>query len=476
MPTKVLFIEPPKDIWFVMGEYLPPPYGLLQLAGYLESKLKGVEIQVIDCQAMSLDWKGLEKRVQSFDPDIVASSGFATCNVYVAARTVEMAKKLKPDVLTVSGGQHFTSMAQESLQAYPEMDVIVRGEGEETLVELVKAVEKKSSFARIRGISFRHGTKIRHNPSRPLIENLDELPFPGYHFVKDYVHRYHFSMMGGPKTGYGLIEASRGCPHRCVFCSQWKHWQGTWRHKSVKRIAEEMEFLYQNYGSRLLWLTDDNFGLDKRMEDLCDELIKRRFSDDIMCFMQARCDDVVRNSSLLPKMSKAGINYMLLGVESHSKNTLDSFHKGIKPEDTVSAVKLLRQNGIFSQASCIVGDRKDSAQSMAALREFINYVDSDIAIFMVLTPFPGTDLYEEASRGGWIEDKNWANYDMVHAIMPTETLTRQEVQQQLYMCYKSFYGSWRRRFQSIFSQNKIKQRVYRYMAKRAILRQLESLV
>lgn len=476
MPTKVLFIEPPKDIWFVMGEYLPPPYGLLQLAGYLESKLKGVEIQVIDSQAMSLDWKGLEKRVQSFHPDIVASSGFATCNVYVAARTVEMAKKLKPDVLTVSGGQHFTSMAQESLQAYPEMDVIVRGEGEETLVELVKAVEKKSSFARIRGISFRHGTKIQHNPSRPLIENLDELPFPGYHFVKDYVHRYHFSMMGGPKTGYGLIEASRGCPHRCVFCSQWKHWQGTWRHKSVKRIAEEMEFLYQNYGSRLLWLTDDNFGLDKRMEDLCDELIKRRFSDDITCFMQARCDDVVRNSSLLPKMSKAGINYMLLGVESHSENTLDSFHKGIKPEDTVSAVKLLRQNGIFSQASCIVGDRKDSAQSMAALREFINYVDSDIAIFMVLTPFPGTDLYEEASRGGWIEDKNWANYDMVHAIMPTETLTRQEVQQQLYMCYRSFYGSWRRRFQSIFSENKIKQRVYRYMARRAILRQLESLV
>jgi anaerobic magnesium-protoporphyrin IX monomethyl ester cyclase len=237
-----------------------------------------------------------------------------------------------------------------------------------------------------------------------------------------------------------------------------------------------MEFLYQNYGSRLLWLTDDNFGLDKRMEDLCDELIKRRFSDDITCFMQARCDDVVRNSSLLPRMSKAGINYMLLGVESHSKNTLDSFHKGIKPEDTVSAVKLLRQNGIFSQASCIVGDRKDSAQSMAALREFINYVDSDIAIFMVLTPFPGTDLYEEASRGGWIEDKNWANYDMVHAIMPTETLTRQEVQQQLYMCYRSFYGSWRRRFQSIFSENKIKQRVYRYMARRAILRQLESLV
>jgi len=476
MAIKVLFVEPPKDYWFVMGEYLPPPYGILQLAAYLESKLKDVEIQVVDCQAMSLDWKGLEKRVESFNPDVVASSGFATCNVYVTARTMEMAKKLKPDVLTVTGGQHFTTLAQESLEAYPETDVIVRGEGEETFVELVKAVGKKSKFSRIRGISFRHRAEIRHNPSRPLIENLDELPFPGYHFVEDYVHRYHFTMMAGSKARYGMVEASRGCPHRCVFCSQWKHWQGTWRHKSVKRVAEEMEFLYSNFGSRLLWLTDDNFGLDKRMEGLCDELAKRGLSDDITCFMQARCDDVVRNPSLLAKMSKAGINWLLLGVESHNKSTLDSFHKGTKPEDAVSAVKLLKQNGIFSQATCIIGERRDSAESMAGLREFVNFLDPDIAIFMILTPFPGTELYEEAKREGWIEDWNWANYDMVHSIMPTETLTREQVQRELYGCYRSFYGSWDRRFQSVFSENRIKRRVYRYMATQNVLRQLRSLV
>jgi len=476
MSTKVLFVEPPKDYWFVMGEYLPPPYGILQLAAYLESKLKDLEIHVVDCQAMSLDWGGLEKRVESFNPDIVASSGFASCNVYVTARTMEMAKKLNPDVLTVTGGQHFTSMTQESLEAYPEIDVIVKGEGEETLVELVKAGGKKSDFSRIKGISFRHRTGIRHNPSRPLIENLDELPFPGYHFVEDYVHKYHFTMMAGSKARYGMVEASRGCPHRCVFCSQWKHWQGTWRHKSTKRVAEEMEFLYRNYGSRLLWLTDDNFGLDKRMNELCDELIKRRFSDDVTCFMQARCDDVVRNPSLLAKMSKAGINWLLLGVESHSKSTLDSFHKGTKPEDAISAVKLLKQNGIFSQATCIIGERGDSVESMADLKEFVNRLDPDIAIFMILTPFPGTELYEEAKSKGWIEDQNWANYDMVHAIMPTETLTREQVQRELSNCYRSFYGSWYRRLQSVFSENKTKRRVYRYMATQNVLRQLKSLV
>ncbi len=476
MSTKVLFVEPPKDYWFVMGEYLPPPYGVLQLAAYLESKLEDVEIQVVDCQAMSMDWEGLEKCVESFNPDVVASSGFASCNVYVTARTMEMAKKLKPEVLTVTGGQHFTSMAQESLEAYPEIDVIVRGEGEETLVELVRGMGKKSGLSKVRGISFRHGKKIRHNQSRPLIENLDDLPFPGYHFVEDYVHRYHFTMMAGPKARYGMVEASRGCPHRCVFCSQWKHWQGTWRHKSVKRVAEEMEFLYHNYGSRLLWLTDDNFGLDKRMNDLCDELIKRGFSEDITCFMQARCDDVVRNPRLLAKMSKAGINWLLLGVESHSKSTLDSFRKGTRPEDASSAVKLLKQNGIFSQATCIIGERKDSAESMADLRDFVNHIDPDLAIFMILTPFPGTELYEEAKRRGWIEDWNWANYDMVHAVMPTETLTKEQVQHELYNCYRSFYGSWRRRIESIFSENKIKRRAYRYMATQNVLRQLKSLV
>ena len=474
--VKVMFVEPPKDYWFVMGEYLPPPYGLLQLAGYLETKMPEVEIEVLDCQAMSLDWKGLEKRVGSFNPDVVATSGFATCNIYVAARTLETAKKLKPDVLTVAGGQHFSSTAQESLEEYPEIDVIVRGEGEETLVELTKALREKSSFSAIAGISFRNQYKIQHNPPRPLINDLDSLPFPGYHFVKDYAHLYHFTMMAGSKARYGMVEASRGCPHNCTFCSQWKHWQGSHRHKSVKRVADEIEFLYNNYGSRLLWLTDDNFGFGQRMENLCDELIGRGFSDDITCFMQARCDDVVRNQHLLAKMNRAGINWLLLGVESNSQSNLNSFRKGTKPQDAVDAVQLMKQNGIFSQATCIIGDHKDSHESIEELRQFVNELDPDLAIFMILTPFPGTDLYEEAKLKGWIKNWNWADYDMVHAIMPTESLSREQLQHELYKCYRSFFGSWSRRIEGFFSKNNVKRRVYRYMARQSVLSELKSLV
>ncbi|MCP8323691.1 MAG: B12-binding domain-containing radical SAM protein [Candidatus Methylarchaceae archaeon HK02M2] len=472
---RILFVEPPKDFWFVMGEYLPPPFGILQLAAFLESKNKDVEIKVLDCQAERLDWKGLEKRIESHDPDIMATSGLSTCNTFAILRTCGIAKKVKPNILTIVGGQHFTFLSQQSLEKYPEIDIIVRGEGEQTLVNLIRAFTEKSAFSNIKGISFRHKGKIQHNPQGPLITNLDDLPFPGYHFIEDHIKKYHFTMMAGSKTRYALIEGSRGCPHKCTFCSQWRHWNGLWRLKSAKRIVDEMEFCYQNYGIKFLWLTDDNFGIGKHMENLSDEIIQRGLSNDIMWFFQARCDDVVKNQEFLPKMRKAGNMWSLLGVESQRQSTLESLNKGINPEESKRAIKLLKKSDIFAQATFIIGERKDSAESIASLREFANDLDPDLAIFMILTPFPGTELYEAAELNGWIEDYNWANYDMVHAIMPTENLSRDEVQQELYECYKAFYGSINRRIKGIFSSNKLKRRTYKYLASQGIMAQLRSL-
>ena len=113
---KTIFVEPPKEYWFVMGEYLPPPFGLIQLASYLKKRIPDTEIEVIDCNAERLGWAGLEKRIEALEPDIVAVSSVATCNAYITARAVETAKKTNPEALTVTGGQHFTSLAKESLQ------------------------------------------------------------------------------------------------------------------------------------------------------------------------------------------------------------------------------------------------------------------------------------------------------------------------------------------------------------------------
>jgi anaerobic magnesium-protoporphyrin IX monomethyl ester cyclase len=472
---KVLFVEPPKDIWFVMGEYLPPPFGIIQLAAYLEREARDIDIEVLDCNAQQVDWKGMEDRIKSSNPDIVASSSLATCNTYVVARALETAKKANPGILTVAGGQHFTATAQESLKAYPEIDVIVRGEGEQTFTELVRNADKKASFSEVSGISFRYNGEIIHNSPRPLIENLDDLPYPGYHFVKDIVHRYHFVGMSGGNAPYALIEGSRGCSHNCKFCSQWRHWQGIWRTKTSQRIADEMEFCYRNYGSRFIWLTDDNFGLGKRGNEIADGIIQKGITDDLMWFTQARCDDVVRHSDVLPKLRRSGLRWVLLGVENQKESTLESFRKNITARDAKEAVRLLKKNDIFAHTMFIIGERKDTAKSIAELREFVNDLDPDFAIFAILTPFPGTELYDEARRNGWIEDFNWSNYDMVHAIMPTETLSTKEVQEELYSCYRSFYGSWERRIGGLFSGNAIRRGVYWHMTSRGVLRQLKEL-
>ncbi|MHA1949089.1 MAG: B12-binding domain-containing radical SAM protein [Candidatus Thorarchaeota archaeon] len=470
-----MFVEPPKEFWFVMGEYLPPPLGILNLAAYLREHDDTLEIEIVDCQAERISWAGLKERIEQFQPAIVAPSSLATCNAYRGLRTVGMAKDIDPAITTIVGGQHYTELAHESLESYPELDIVVRGEGEQTILEVVRALQGKMNLSQVNGITFKHDGKIIANPDRSLFDNLDDLPFPAYDLVDKYMKEYHFTMMAGRDTPYALVEASRGCPHDCNFCTQCTFWGGRWRSKSPKRIADEFEYCYDKFGTRFFWLTDDNFGLGKRTNELCDEIINRGIADDIMWFMQARCDDIVDHQEIMPKMRKAGLTWILAGVESHSPEILASFNKKIDPSVSKDAMKILKRSDIFAQATLIIGARSDSHETIRGLRAYINDLDPDIAIYMLLTPFPGTSLYREATANGWIENTNWAQYDMIHAIMPTEHLSLSEVQEELYLCYRGFYGSWNRRISGVFSSNKIKRRTYRYMARQGVMGALRGM-
>ena len=247
--------------------------------------------------------------------------------------------------------------------------------------------------------------------------------------------------------------------------------------KSPKRIVDEIERLHTEYGTSFFWLADDNLTLGDRMDNLCDEIIRRKLTDDVTWFCQIRCDEVVQNKDLLAKMRKAGNVWILSGFDTPHAEILDSFRReGIDQPTAKKAVDLLRENEIFSQGMFIIGDRKDSHESIEALREYADFLDPDIATFMTLTPFPGTEIYDNAKREGWIEDTNWSHYDMIHAIMPTEHLTRREVQEELYKCYRIFYGKWKRRYQGLLSQNEITRRTYQYLARKAILTGLQSLI
>ncbi len=474
MRTRVLFVEPPKDYWFLMGEYLPPPTGLLALAAYVERELDDVEVAVLDCQAEAKDWKGVESRIASYAPHIVAATGF-TCNVFVCARVAETAKRVDPAIVTVMGGQHFSLLDSESLTSFPEIDFIARGEGERTFVELIRALQGKGDLGRVDGLTFRKDDQVVRNPNRELIEDLDSLPYPAYHLVEENLSKYHFTGMAG-RSRYLILEASRGCWHRCSFCTQWRHWNGTWRTKSPRRIAEEMAHMRDDLGAGFIWLTDDNFEYRKRGEELVDQLRAKGFDDTFAWFFQSRSDEIVKNPETVSKLRKVGNNWQLIGVENSSSKTLEDFNKGETVDDAIRAVRILKENNIFSQAMLIIGSRKDDHASIERLRAFANELDPHLAIFTVLTPFPGTQVYEDALRNGWIEDWNFGHYDMAHAIMPTESLSREEVQRELYTCYKEYFGSPVRALQGIFSSNSIKKRTYRHMASKRIMSSLRQLI
>jgi anaerobic magnesium-protoporphyrin IX monomethyl ester cyclase len=308
-----------------------------------------------------------------------------------------------------------------------------------------------------------------------MIGDLDDLPMPGYHLVEGNLDSYHFKMMAGRKR-YVIVEGSRGCEHNCSFCSQCAFWGHRWRTKSGKRIADEMESCRDRYGAEFIWLTDDNFTFGPRSRELIGELKRRRLGDEVFWFVQARVDDVVKNPEMIPDLRSAGCRWVLLGVESGDPETLASMRKGIDPSQAGKAIRLLEKNDIFAQATMIVGHRRDTHESIEGLRRYIDALNPGIAIFMILTPYPGTSLYEEALRNNWIEDKNWAHYDMIHAVMPTETLSRSQVQEELTECYRSFYGKLSRRLEGFFSGNRFKRRTYRYMASQNIVNGLRDLI
>ncbi|UCB58925.1 MAG: cobalamin-dependent protein [Thermoplasmatales archaeon] len=473
--SRILFVEPPRNYWFVMGEYCPPPTTLLILAAFIEKEIPDIEIKVLDSQAEQISWDEIERRIESYNPSMVLTSGF-TCNTYTCARTVEIAKKINPDIITVVGGIHFTSVPDESLIDFPEIDYIVRGEGEHTVVELIKSFNNGKKISDIKGLSFKNNGKIIHTPSRPLINNLDKLPYPAYHLIEDYLKKYHFSMMAGKKTRYMILEGARGCNHRCTFCTQWNHWGGMWRSKSVKRIADEIEHFNETYGGMFLWLTDDHFKIKKRGKKLYEELRYRKCKEDIMLFLQARTDDVAKNPDLVKKLRSIGTHWIMCGVETPMEETLKEFKKGTKNKDAYDTMKLLRENDIFSHAMFVLGARRDTHRSIEILRRFSIDIEPDFSIYTALTPFPGTVYYETAWKNGWIEDTNYSNYDMAHAIMPTEKLTRIEVQEELWKCYQEFYGSYSKNIAGLFSKNKLKRTLYRHMAGQHVLRKFRRLI
>jgi len=458
---RVLLVDPPKPRWWLLADTVMPPIGLAYIAGYLRAM--GLWVRVVDCTALRWDWERLREAISRLEPDVVGVGG-PTCYAKRALEVLRIAKEeLGPDVLTVAGGPHFTFTAEESLLENPFLDVVVLGEGELTMYELVRAFGRGEALGSVKGIAFRDELgRVVRTGERQLIEDLDALPFPAWDLLP--MERYRLVAWGKRAT---MLVSSRGCPFKCSFCSERIFWRNVWRPHGPKRVVDEMELVVKRYGKDLIWFGDDTFNLSRtRNVAICKEIIERGLK--VAWGIEARADLIARDKDIIGLMKDAGLFWVLIGVEAASDAELRRLGKGSTLSQVREAFKVLKDHDIITQAMFIIGERYDTRETILAKERLAEELDADFAIFTPLTPLPGTPLYELAEREGWIEVRDWSKYDLAHAIMPTETLSRREVEALMVLCYKRFFLRPLKLLRGLTSRNPYRRAVNAYFLRRMV--------
>lgn len=439
---KVLLINAPiPDIrgeGLGLVEVVSPPLGISYIAAVLEQE--GVEVELCDAQNLNMSFDDIARDISEFNPDIIGISCF-TPNYPQAQQVAELAKHVAPEALTVIGGPHVTFTAARTLKETPFIDVVVRGEGEYTMLDLVKAAEGELEVTAIPGISYRWRNRFVNNPDRPFIEDLDSLPFPARHlWPEEYISR---GMKEVP------VITSRGCPYGCVFCSTSRMAGRSFRARSPENVVNELQQVVEEYDFTRFVFNDDTFTLNQqRVLDICSEIQQRGLNITWAC--SARVDTVT--PELLSRISEAGCNMIYYGVESGNQQILDHFiGKRITLEQAKNAIKWAHDAGIATVASYIIGfpgERLDRAylshlKSSAYQREdhtrsvegtvFESLVraeelDSDLAQVHLLTPYPGTRIYDEPEKLGIkILTDDFTRYNLQLPIIETNTMNVREM-------------------------------------------------
>ena len=423
---KITLVNPP----YPQNAHSHPPFiplGIAYLAAVAEKE--GHEVNVIDCQAEKLDYTAFSQRISQVNPDIVGVT--ATTLLYNSAKKIiAVAKEAHPNAVTLLGGPHASFWDENALKECPSLDVVVRREGEMTFLEFLNRIKNKQSFNEVLGSTFKasDGTIIR-NPDRPFIENLDELPFPAYHLLPlDAFHR-----MG--KTIFPLTT-SRGCVYWCDFCSTVRMFGKGYRMRNPKKVVDEMEKLQNTYGESQFTFYDDAFTVNpEHVTKLCDELKARKLNVHWDC--EARVDMV--NRDLLQTMRDAGCFAVWFGVESGSQAMLGKMNKKIKTDQTKEAFRTARQVGLATIASTVLGFPGETEETARETINFIKELNPDDIGFYVATPYPGTPMYEQVKREGWLRVTDFDKYDTASPTFETPWLSMDKISEIRFKAYQQFY-------------------------------------
>jgi len=441
MPTRrpeILLVTPPYHCGVVeaAGSWLP--LGLLYVGGALQKAGHGVALY--DAMTRFHTLGDVRKTLRRERPGAVFVSCL-TASVLDGMEVCRVAKEEAPETLTVLGNSHPTFMYDEVLRGHPEVDVIVRSEGEETAVELIEAWRTASDLGRVRGIAFRQGGEIVATPPRPFIENLDALE-PAWDLVpwREYTYR--------PKPGSTLavVSSSRGCKQHCSFCSQRLFWQESWRAVSAERFVDQLELLRTDYGVDVAMIADEIPSLDAaRWERILDLLIERDLG--IVLLLETRVNDILRDAALLPKYRRAGIEHIYVGVESVNQATLDLFRKDTKVEEGRRAIELINAHDIISETSFVMGMPQETKEDMERTIELAKFYDPDMAFFLAITPWPYADLYQDVKDHIAVWD--YRKYNLVEPVIKPDAMALDEVRDQLFRGFREFYLGKMKQFQAM---------------------------
>ena len=447
---KVLLVNPPwkhgiRGIRWAhtakSGNYTPPVY-LLYSAAVLRDA--GHEVSFIDAVATTLSDEEFIEKVKKSQPGLVVVST-STPSIEIDIESINSIKSATGAV-TVAVGELVTILDMDMMRKCESLDYIARGEYDYTVLDIVNCYDDLGPVKNeeIAGITYRQKNQILRNSDKPLIQNLDELPYPAYDLVD--INLYHETIF--KKLPVVTTVTSRGCPFNCSYCLFPQRVFGrSFRARSAKNVVDEMEYIKYQMKGELVFFHDDTFTVDKeRVYEICNEIKRRGLK--IKWDTLTRVDTVDRE--LLEKMHEAGCVMIRLGVESSSEKILENIRKGFTIEKVVETFNMAKEIGIETLATVMFGLPGETKKTITDTIDFIIKLDPSFVQFSIATPYPGTDFYDWLDQKGYLITKEWAKYNgSSSCVIRTKDLEPEDVENGLKMAYDKFYGRWTWRFKRL---------------------------
>ncbi|WP_129672088.1 magnesium-protoporphyrin IX monomethyl ester anaerobic oxidative cyclase [Candidatus Chloroploca sp. Khr17] len=407
-----------------------PPSWVAYIGGAL--KTAGFDnVRFIDAMTLDIPDDQLRVIIERNRPDVILATAI-TPMIIKAQATLKMARELLPNTKLILGGVHPTFMYAQVLSEAPWVDYIVRGEGEEIIVELLKSIEAGSDLkdrATIQGIAYLENEKVVATPARDPIADLDTLT-PDWSLLE--WDKYIYVPMN---VRVAVPNFARGCPFTCRFCSQWKFWR-KYRSRSPLKFVDEVETLVRDYNVGFFILADEEPTLNrKKFTALCEELARRKLP--VLWGINTRVTDIMRDEALLPLWRKAGLMHISLGTEAAAQMNLDRFRKQTTIEQNKRAIKMIQSHGMVAEAQFIMGMENETPETIEETYRLSQDWKPDMANWNMYTPWPFAELFEEL--GDKVEVRDYSKYNFVTPIMKPEAMDREDVLKGVLRNYARFY-------------------------------------